>query len=299
MTFEQLVAFVHVAELEHLSKAAEVLRLSPSTVSASIKALEAHYNVRLFNRVGRGIELTSEGRAFMREAQDTLARMRLAEQALNEFGTLKRGAIRIQASQTIANYWLPARLMEFRAQHPAIDIHLGLGNTETVTRDVIAGAAELGFIEGTINEPTLACTTVMLDRLVIVVPRTHEATKRRTPFRTRDLLLLKWVMRERGSGTRAVFEDALREHGVEPTRLKTVLILPSNEAVLTAIRSGECATALSQAVVAPFVANGELTVLDFTLKPRAFSMVRHKERRPSAAVREFESFCLEPKTQIA
>jgi DNA-binding transcriptional LysR family regulator len=70
-----------------------------------------------------------------------------------------------------------------------------------------------------------------------------------------------------------------------------VLVLPSNEAVLTAVRSSDCATALSESVVASFVANGQLQVLDIALPPRQFTVLRHKERQLTAAARAFEALC--------
>src|SRR6187402_554998 len=113
MTFEQLAIFVAVAEREHLTRASEAIRLTPSAVSAAIKNLEAFYSVELFHRVGRRIELTPTGRAFLIEARTTLARVRSAELMLSELGGLRRGALSIYASQTIASYWLPPVLMRF------------------------------------------------------------------------------------------------------------------------------------------------------------------------------------------
>lgn len=297
-TFEQLAAFVAVAEREHLSQAAAALGLSPSAVSASIKALEGNHDVKLFSRVGRGIELTAEGRLFLPEARKALARLHGAEQVLNEFQGLARGELDIQASQTIANYWLPDRLMRFRARYPNIDIRLAVGNTATVTKAVLSGAAELGFIEGDIDEPALNCAPVTVDRLIVVVSAKHALAQRPGPLAAPDLQALRWVLRECGSGTRAVFESSVMDHGVDPAALDVTLTLPSNEAVLSAVRASACATALSDCVVAPFIANGELAALDFPLKPRAFMRLRHKERHLSSASREFERFCREPSEAV-
>ena len=296
MTLDQLAIFVAVAEREHLTRAAAALGLTPSAVSASIKALEAYYNVRLFDRVGRGIELTREGRAFLREAKETLARVKSAEAVLSELGGLRTGRLDVHASQTIANYWLPPRLLRFRQKHPGIEVDLTIGNTATVSAAVMEGAAELGFIEGTIDEPALALLPVMIDKLVIVT-----APDRRKAGATvaAELTGLCWIMREPGSGTRAVFEQALAARAIDPRDLQVVLILPSNEAVLTAVRTSDCATALSEVVVAPFVENGQLVVLDIALPPRQFTILRHKERHLTAAAREFEAVCRAPATPQA
>ena len=141
MTLEQLRIFVAVAEREHVTRAAEALRLTQSAVSAAIAALEAHYGVSLFDRVGRRIELNEEGRTFLGEARAVLARAAAAELALSELSGLKRGTLTVQASQTIASYWLPARLVEFRRAYPSIDVKLSVGNTAQVAKAVADGGS--------------------------------------------------------------------------------------------------------------------------------------------------------------
>lgn len=94
MTFEQLRIFIEVAEREHLTRAAEAIGLTPSAVSSAIKTLEAFYNVELFHRVGRSIELTESGRVFLGEAKATMARVRNAELILAEMGGLTRSTLR-------------------------------------------------------------------------------------------------------------------------------------------------------------------------------------------------------------
>ena len=291
MTFEQLSIFVAVAEREHLTKAAAAIGLTPSAVSASIKALEAYYNVRLFERVGRGIELTPAGRVFLDEARATLARARSAALVLSELGGLKRGTIDVYASQTIANYWLPQRLVAFHAKYPAIEIRLTLGNTSTVTAAVVEGLAELGFIEGAIDVPTISAERVASDELVVTVAKDHPLAGRDVPV---EVLLREtpWVMREPGSGTRSQFESALAGLAFDPAQLDVALTLPSNEAVLSAVRAGHCAAALSRSVVAPFISSGEFVVLNLPLPPRAFMVLRHRERHPSAAARELIELCM-------
>jgi DNA-binding transcriptional LysR family regulator len=283
MTLEQLSVFIAVAEREHLTRGADAVGVSPSAASAAIKALEAYYDVRLFDRVGRRIELTREGRVLLTEARLTLAQVRHTESVLSELGSLRTGMLDVQASQTVANYWLPPRLLRFQGQFPGVAINFEVGNTDQVARAVVEGRAELGLVEGSINEPVLASTPVVRDRLVVVT-----VAGLRTEFSD-----LKWVMRERGSGTRAVFEAAMAAAGYDPAGLQVALVLPTNEGVLSAVRAGTAAAALSEMVVAPFVKSGELRVLDIDLPPRQFSILRHRERRLSAAAARFEAMCRE------
>lgn len=289
MTPEQLATFIAVAEREHLTRGASAVGLTPSAASAAIKTLEQVYNVDLFDRVGRRIELTRAGRLFLAEARRTLAAVREAEGLLSELGGLRTGHLDIEASQTIANYWLPARLLRFAALRPGISVGFRDGNTASVVQAVMSGRAELGFIEGTVDEPALAARPFHSDELVIVV--SAHAARAGTIAAPQRLRELRWIMREPGSGTRTEFEAALAAIGIDSATLPVALTLPTNEAVLSAVRGSACAAALSRLVVSPFIASGELVGIDIALAPRQFTILRHKERRLSAAALEFERVC--------
>ncbi len=278
MTLEQLRIFVAVAERCHVTRAAEALHLSQSAVSAAIAALESRHGVRLFSRVGRGIELTETGTAFLAEARAVLARAARAEAVLAGLGDLSHGTLRVQASQTIASYWLPRHLVAFRRAYPGIEIALTIGNTADVAASVLAGAAELGFIEGDVIAPNLAHRQVARDRLVVVLGAQHPALGAAP-----DLAALDWVLREPGSGTRAVFEAALPALGIAPARLRVVMALPSNEAVRAAVEAGMGATAISASVAASGIEAGTLSLLDVPLPDRGFHLVWHAERDLSRA----------------
>src|ERR1700692_3955490 len=148
MTLEQLRIFSAVAEKQHVTQAARELNLTQSATSAAIAALETRYDVKLFDRIGRGIALTQTGRDFLIEARAVLARAKAAAQVLNYLAGLKRGSLTIAASQTVGNYWRPGRAQSFHTAHPGIDLHLTIANTEQVARAVVQGSADLGFVEG-------------------------------------------------------------------------------------------------------------------------------------------------------
>ena len=282
MTLEQLRVFVAVAERQHVTRAAEALNLAQSAASAAIAALEARHGAKLFHRVGRGIALTEAGALFLVEARAVLARAEAAELVLSELGGLKRGTLAVQASQTISSYWLPRHLVAFRRAHPGIDIRLTIGNTAQVAAAVHEGTAELGFVEGKVDDPVLLRRQVARDQLVVVVGQDHPWTKR-DQVQPEDLLSSEWVLREPGSGTRSVFEAALDGFGVAPGSLRVVLELPSNEAVRAAVEAGTGATALSASVAAPSLETGLLHQVRLTLPERDFNVVMHAERYRSRA----------------
>ncbi|AUG53398.1 LysR substrate-binding domain-containing protein [Thalassospira marina] len=283
MTFEQLRIFVAVAQREHLTRAAEIINLTPSAVSAAIKNLETYYGVELFHRVGRRIELTPTGRIFLDEAKATLARARAAELTLAELGGLKRGTLNVAASQTIASYWLPPVLMRFHEQYPRIEINLSIGNTRNVSDAILNGSSDLGFIEGEIDEPALMMREIAKDALMVIVGPNHAWAKGQ-PLKFQDLVTqTSWVLRETGSGTRSEFESALRRAGVSPSELNIVMTLPSNESVISAAAAGNAAAVVSSSVALPFIEQGRLHAANITLPERSFMMLHHKERHHSRA----------------
>lgn len=274
MTFEQLRIFVGVAEREHMTAAARALHVTQSAASAAISALEERHAIKLFHRVGRGIALTEAGRLFLPEARGVLARVATAEIVLEELGGLKRGTLRVVASQTIAAYWLPSILVAFHERHPALEVELAIGNTEQAAARVHDGEADLGIVEGTVDAPALAHWPIGEDRLLLV---------RAEPFLEARidaawLRLARWVQREPGSGTRSTLDGRLLALGVDPAALDVALVLPSNESVRTAVEAGAGVAVLSSLVVAPAIKAGTLHAAPIEFAPRPFFGLRHKER---------------------
>lgn len=282
MTLDQLRIFVAVAERQHVTRAAEALNLVQSAVSAAVGALEARYAVKLFHRVGRGIALTEAGRVFLGEARAVLARAEAAELVLADLSGLRRGTLAIRASQTIAGHWLPRHLVAFRRAYPEIVLRLAVGNTAEAAEAVREGTAELGFVEGAVEDPALASLPVAEDRLVLVVPPHHPLAEGTRP-EPAALTAVPWVLREPGSGTRSAFEAALAGRGLPPGALTVALELPSNEAVLAAVAAGAGASVLPEAVVAAPLRAGSVVAVPFDLPVRRFRVLRHRERYRSRA----------------
>lgn len=286
MTLEQLRIFVAVAERQHVTQAASALNLTQSAVSGAVAALESRHGVRLFDRVGRGVVLNEVGRTFLSEARGVLARAAAAEAALQDLATLSRGRLSLHASQTIATYWLPRRLVAFHAAHPGVELDVRVGNTREVAHAVCEGEAELGFVEGEVASPVLARQTVGADRLLVLVAPEHPWAKRRR-LDARDLQSAAWVLRERGSGTRASFEAELVRIGVALEALSVAMTLPSNEAVLAAVSAGAGATAVSESVASAHLQRGELAPAPLALPARSYQLLRHQDRYQTRAAQAF------------
>lgn len=292
MTLEQLRIFVAVAERQHVTQAAHALHLTQSAVSAAVAAIESRYAVTLFDRVGRGIRLTETGKRFFAQARAVLARAAEAETVLSDLSALKIGSLALSASQTVGNYWLPALMQRFHACNDGIALTLTIGNTETVREAVHEGQVDLGFIEGPIDDPLLSVTAIADDEMVMVAPPELVHAKR---LGAADLAKIPWVLREHGSATRVILEEALHHAGVAAAALKIVLELPSNESVRAAVEAGAGATLLSRHAVDASLRNGTLERLPFPLPKRHFYALRHKQRYVSAAAKAFLTLVREDK----
>ncbi len=201
MTLDQLRIFIAVAEREHMTAGAVVAHVTQSAASAAIAALEARHDVKLFDRIGRNILLTEAGHMFLTEARGVLARASAAELVLDEIGGLKRGTLRVVSSQTIAAYWLPPMLATLRMRFPLLGIELTISNTEQAAARVHDGGADLGIIEGRIEDPLLEQWPIGEDRLVLVQSAPQEGG-----VDAAYLQNARWVMREPGSGTRSTLD---------------------------------------------------------------------------------------------
>ncbi|RWX69429.1 LysR family transcriptional regulator [Mesorhizobium sp. M4B.F.Ca.ET.089.01.1.1] len=282
MTLEQLRIFVAVAERGHMTKAAELLGISQSAASAAIRALEQQHGVRLFDRVGRNIELAQTGRRFLPEAKAVLERAAAASNVLEHVSQTVTGSLSIAASQTIASYWLPRRLAAFHEAYPAVRLNVSIGNTSQVETHVLDGTADFGLVEGRTESDILRRAKVDVDRLLLVVASTHPKVAEHGRGHP-DIGELRWIIREGGSGTREALEDLARREAVPFADLRIFLVLPSNEAIRQAVEAGAGATIISELVVGRAVAEGSLRSVPIDLPKRDFAIITHRDRQPSLA----------------
>nr|WP_282189386.1 LysR family transcriptional regulator [Azospirillum endophyticum] len=290
---EQLRIFATVAEMLHFTRAAEVLHLSQPAVSAAIAALEAEHGLRLFDRIGRRVELTAAGQLLHGQARSILAKVEEAGTMLAELSGLSRGALRLAASQTVGNHWLPLHLLRFAEAYPGIRVDLSIGNTEQVAEAVRDGRAELGIAEGVVTDPLLVSEPIAGDRLLLVVGAGHPWAGLGRVDRD-SLTAGRWILREPGSGTRALFEAALRATGIDPGALDVAMTLPGGRIIRAALLAGVGASVLSDLILTEELAAGRIVALEgLDLPSRPFHLVRHRDRHRSLAERAFVRSALE------
>ena len=233
----RLRVFRIVAEELSFTRAAERLFLTQPAVTMQIKNLEEDLGLRLFDRTGQKITLTAAGRMLHGYARRIGALCAEAEHKLAALKGETRGRLALGASTTIAQYLLPRLAGDFLAAYPAVQLSILSGNTADVVGALVDGRIGLGLIEGPTRRADVKCETFVEDEILLVVPPSHEWTSDGA-IDSGALKNSRIILREHGSGTRQVVEEALRRARLDVKKLPIVLDLDSTESIKSAIAAG-------------------------------------------------------------
>jgi DNA-binding transcriptional LysR family regulator len=283
MNRNHLALFHAVAQAGGISRGAERLRVSQPAVSKQLKELEDSLGVRLLERLPRGSRLTDGGRILAQYVQRMAALEEEAARAIEEFRGLKRGRLAVGASTTIGAYLLPQVFGEFHRQHPGIELQLEIANTQTIQHQLMEGLVEIGLTEGVIEAEHLDSEVFQEDELVAIAPRGHPLLKKRN-VTTRELCDEPFVLREEGSGTRAVVEQALSKRGIS---VKPVLSLAGTEAIKRVVIAGVGIAIVSRLAIGCELQFGSLAIIpvkDLAIRrPLHLQRMRGKDQSPALA----------------
>jgi len=181
--------------------------------------------------------LTEAGRVLLGYSQQVKSILAQAEHDIASLSGEHAGQLALGASTTIAQYVLPRLLGEFRKEHPRVYPTLVSGNTAQIVESIEKQKIALGFIEGPAHSREVRTDPLLEDELVMIASTAHEWAERNS-VSCSELARVPFLMRERGSGTRHVTEDALELHGVKRSSLQIVMELDSTEAIKSAVEAG-------------------------------------------------------------
>lgn len=243
----RIVIFLAVARLGQLTRASQRLNMAPSSVSSQIAALEHDMGSTLFIRGSRGMKLTPSGKALFIAAEQIEA---LWNKATRDVLAEHEGSARITiaSSQTAAELFLPRPLGRFRARWPDTRIHLVMTNSQTVIDQVRDGTADIGIIEGASSRSRLHHERLWSDELAVIVSTQHPLA-RHPRLTIPELLTCDWILRERGSGTRRVFEHALEKAGFSVYDLNVMMELTSLRAIVAMVANNVGVSVVSRAIL--------------------------------------------------
>lgn len=285
LTLRQLEVFAATARAGSTRAAADRVARSQSAASAALADLEATLGVALFDRVGRRLLLNENGRALMPGAASLLEQAAELE-AL--FRAEHEAPLRLASSYTIGEYLLPGLIDSWKRQHEKGAVQLAIANTREVLQAVADFEVDVGFIEGTGSHPALTVRRWRGDELVIIAAPGHALAGRRAT--AKRLAEARWILRERGSGTREAADRWLTAHLPD---CRVGLELGSNEAVKRCVASGLGLGCLSRHAVAESLAAGALVEVRTPFAPmrRSLSIVRHRGKRLGSVAEAFVRHC--------
>lgn len=288
-TLRQLEVFLATASHCNISRAAQQLFMTQSAASNALKGLEQHYDVKLFDRVGKRLQLNDQGRLVRPQAEALLAQARELELLLQQ--QAENGLLQVGATLTIGNYIAVDLMASYSRLHPDSQIKLQVENTQSIAAKVINFELDVGLIEGELNHAELDVIPWQDDELIVFCAPDHPLAPS-LQLGDEQLLQAQWVLREKGSGTRQTFDRAM--HGLLP-QLDISLELQHTEAIKRAVESKLGIGCLSQVALQDAFAKGRLIPLvtptrDFS---RQFYFIIHRQKYRSVSMQRWLQLCVD------
>lgn len=231
MTLVQLRTFIAVARHNGFTAAARALRMSQTTVTSQIQALEEEHGVKLFERRGRSIELTQAGHDLLPIARQMTSLEDDAAMLLKDNVGLRTGQLKIGA---VSPYHVIRMIQRFNESHPYVGISMALGNSEAVLGDLLSYSCDVGVLARNTDDDRYHVRHYASYPVTAFVHRDH----RLAALKSIDLAGLareQLLMREQGSTTRRALEDALAAIGAAP---RLAMEIGSREAIREAVICG-------------------------------------------------------------
>ncbi len=285
MTIRHLRIFVAVAETGKMSAAAERCFVTQPTVSQAIRELEDHYKTALFDRLSRKLYITEAGEQLLSYARKTLSQFDVLEANMAQLQRTE--LLRIGATITVGACLLSSVLNDLKRLHPELRTYACVANTSVIERKLLSSELDVGLVEGIITSPELTAVPVADDFLVLAAAKDHPLASRRE-IHVSELADWDFVMREKGSGTRRLFEEYLEKHHVQCRIAWEATCL---DAFKSAILYNGCISAVSVRLVEHEVRTGQIHVVRSAESDwnRSFYLVCHKDKRLTVPIRSLRA----------
>jgi DNA-binding transcriptional LysR family regulator len=288
-----LRVFEAVANNSNFTRAAEELYLTQPAVSMQIRQLEGNLGIALFDHLGKKIFLTDAGKEFYKSSRNITQQLESVEEYLEELKGVRQGHLKIVVATT-ANSFATNLLATFIQRHPEITISLDVTNRQRLIETLESNESDLVIMGQPPEKLDLVADPFMDNPLVMIVGRGHPLYRKRakSTFTPSEVEQYKFVVREKGSGTRTAMERFFRERELN---LETSMEFGSNEAIKQAVQAG-----LGLAIVSIHTIKLELQakvvrILDVEDLPikRKWHLVYRKGKRLSPVAQAFRKFILE------
>lgn len=272
---EELKTLIAVVENGSFTKASEKRRLSQPSVSIHIKNLEEYFKVNLIKRSNKqkSIFITENGQLLYKRAKEIIKIIEITKGDLLNLSDSVKGSLKIGASLTIGEYFLPEFLSYFTNKYPEVDIEVVIENTLDICEDVKGIKFDLGLIEGIASSFEFKQGYFSEDKMVLMVPYNHPLINENN-FQSK-LCKERWICREEGSGTREYLNMFLSNKEI---KLKSIMVLGSNNMVKEAVKNNLGITMISSYVADIAARYKEVSIINLEEEyKRHFSYILPKD----------------------
>jgi len=290
ITLRQLEIFIAVAETAQVTKASKKLFVTQSAVSMALAELESQLGGSLFDRHGRSLLLNERGRYLLPLSKEILYQVANVVNSMSVKNDTLVGRINVVASTTIGDYILPYLIGAFKRIHPQIHINLLVHHTRYAESLVLDGKVEVGFVEGPVDNPDTVKRLWFKDELVVIAGPMDPLSQKHSFDVKKDFTNTRWIMREEGSGTVAIFKKKMKNY---LDQINVVMEMGHPESIKKAVESGVGLACLSYLTVCREVEHGWLKTLQFegVDMKRKLHIISRKNHKMNDALAEFLSFC--------
>lgn len=282
--FHRLWIFLQVVDNGGFSAAGAKLFMSQPAVSNQVRRLESGLGATLVDRSGARVRPTAEGEVLAAYARRLFLLADEAVTAVRQVQGLTAGRLAVGGTTTVGTFLLPRLLARFNRAHPGIDLDLYVGNAEQVTQRLVSGEIGLAVLAGHPHAPALSCAEILTDDLLLVAAPGHRLAGRSVT--AAELAGERFAVRERGSSTRELQDEALRRWDLPDVARSEVW---GPETLKQSVRAGLGLALISSHAVDHEVGEGALAVItvDPPPKPRPVVAAYRRDRLLSPAEEAF------------
>lgn len=280
MNIQKYMAFVKTVEYESFTKAAEILNYSQSGISRMIGDLEKEWNVDLLERGKFGVRLTSDGLKLMPYIKSVCEEYEKLHSQVEKLNGIESGLIRIGAFSSVATYWMPNVIKEFRQDYPNIEYEILLGSYTEIERWIVNGRVDLGFIIYPTIYSDIEVEFLAKDRLLAVLPKSHPMANMES-FPIEKMVDYPFMLLEKGS--KSEIAKLLSDYNVHP---KIDFTTWDDYAIMSMVESGLGVSILPELILKRVPYDIEIKVLDVDAY-REIGIAFKDKKKISNAVKKF------------
>lgn len=288
MEIRQLQIFTTAAQTLNFTKAAMKLGYTQSNITSQIHQLEEELHVKLFERFGKGLRLTSEGKHFQTSAENILEQCERAkgELAPDAF----QGVLTIGAAETLCVHRLPKILLEYRKKYPRIEIRVQTESCMQLFHLLRENSVDVALaLASKIHPPDMVVRTLYEEEMAVVVSPTHPLAQKKT-LEPADLSKECFILTTEGCGYRPIVLAALASYNVKPAAF---MELSSVGAIKECTACSLGVAVLPKIAVHDDLLRKKLTELNWNgphLEVKT-QLIYHKDKWLSPAIQAFLELC--------